>query len=194
MRAVKNLSDVQIVLNGHDNFINNFKASSVDRSGLKFTGNGDGTQPQDYVTLKQLNNAIANVPNANASTGTQHYTAVWTEDGVVTTGQQFPAFVAGYQRTGLPIGVKVIAVGQPSGGNLTVNIYCGISVSGGINILANDLIFPPGQTVVASSSNFVNPVPYIGTDFIVYPVITNGAGASVVTIELILQRSTNAGS
>lgn len=199
MRAIKTLSDVQIVLNAHDNFINSFNSQSINRNGLKLTGNGNATQPQDYTTLSQVNTAIAAATQApSTSGGQQHYTMVWTEDGIVTTGQQLCAFIAGYQRTGLPVAVKILAIGSPSGGNLTVNIFAGITITGangtGGNILASDIVFPPGASTPVSSSNFVNPIPYIGTDYIVYPVITNGAGASAVTIEVILKRSANAGA
>jgi hypothetical protein len=192
MRAIKTLSDVQIVLNQHDNFITKFNSTSVNRNGLKFTGNGNGTDPQDYITLSQQTTAINNIVNATTSPTVQHYTMVFTEDGVVSTGMQIPAFLAAYERTGLPIAVKVFAIGSPSGGNLTVNIYAGLTLTTGQNILTTDLIFPPGTQSVVTSSNFINPLPYIGTNYMVFPVITNGAGASAVTIEVILKRSLNA--
>lgn len=194
MRAINNLSDVQIVLNQHDNFISNVQSKDLDRKGLKLVNTGNAINPQDYVPLSQVQSLIASSTVAAAVKSQQHYTMVWTEDGVVTTGQQLCAFIAGYQRTGLPIAVKVLAIGSPSGGVLTVNILAGISLSTLAPILAADLIFPPGNSTPVSSSNFVNPVPYIGTNYIVYPVITNGAGASSVTIEVILQRSANAGA
>ena len=194
MRAIKTLSDVQIVLNQHDNFINSFTAKDVDRKGLKLVNNGDAINGQDYTTLSQVTTAIASAQQGPSGNSKQHYTMVWTEDGTVVTGQQLPAFIAGFQRTGLPIGAKVLAINAPSPGNLTVNFKVGINLSQMKSILATDLAFTPGQQMVSSSSNFINPVPYIGTNYIVFPVITNAQGAGGVTFELILERSANAGS
>lgn len=193
MRAIKTLSDVQLVLNQHDNFINNFGSKDVDRKGLKIVNNGDGKNPQDYVTLVQMQTAINMATAPATSKSKQHYTMVWTEDGTVITGQQIPGFIAGYERSGLPIGAKVLAINGPSTGNLTVNFMAGVNLTSMVKLLVADIIFPPGQQSAVSSSNFVNPIPYIGTDFIVFPVITNGAGAGVVTLELLLERSKNAG-
>jgi hypothetical protein len=107
---------------------------------------------------------------------------------------QIPAYIPSPERTGLPIAVKVLAIGSPSGGNLTVNIYAGTTLTNGGPILASDLIFPAGSSAVVTSSNFVNPIPYFSTNLIIYPMITNGAGASAVTIEIFVKRSANNGS
>lgn len=188
MRAINNLSDAQLVLNSHENFINNFNAKSIDRRGLKLVNNGDATDPQDYVTLKQLPSLIS-TPQPQQD---QHYTAVFTQDGIINTGDIIPAFIAGYERTGTPVAVKIFARQAPSGGNATINIYVGADGVSGQNILANDLILPNGSLAVASSSDFIPALPYVGMNFVVYPVITNGASAAIVTIELILKRTKNA--
>jgi hypothetical protein len=187
MRAIHNLSDVQLVLNAHDTFINKFNSQSINRQGLKLTNNGKATDPGDYVILSQLPTPTTPVnPAVN-----QYYTAVFTQSGIINTGDVIPAFIAGFERTGLPVAVKVVALTPPTS-TCTINIAVGAGVGLMQNILAADLSIPIGSNVVISSSNFINPVPYVGTNFIMYPVITSGGGAGVVTIEIVLQRSQNA--
>ena len=187
MRAINNLKDVQIVLNQHDNFINNFGSQSIDRHGLKFTNNGVGKDPLDLATVSQL----PVIPAAVNTIAQQYYTIVWTQAGAINTGDIIPAFIAGYERTGIPIAVKAVAISAPSS-NCTLNIYVGSDTVSGLNILSTDLVIPAGSKVVASSSNFILTLPYVGTNYIVYPVITSGGGAAVVTIEVILKRTNNA--
>lgn len=187
MRAVTNLKDVQLVLNAHDTFINTFKSQSINRQGLKLTNNGNATDPQDYVTLSQIP-APVTPPNVAVNS---YYTAVFTQSGIINTGDVIPAFIAGFERTGLPISVKMLAITPPTT-TCTINIAVGADAAHTQNILAQDLTFPIGGVLVVSSSNFINPLPYVGTNFVMYPVITNGGGAGVVTIEIILQRSQNA--
>lgn len=195
MRAINNLSDVQIVLNQLNNFVDKFNSKSIDRSGLKFTNNGAATDPGDYVILSQLPSL-----NETSSTSEQHYTAVFSDSGVVGTGDIIPVFVAGFERTGYPVAVNIAVSplgAAPSTGNLTINIFVGRNVSGtiqGQNILKTDLSLSQGTFGPISASNFISNVPYLGQGFVMYPVITNGAGAAVVTIGVILKRSKNAGA
>lgn len=188
MRAIKTLSDVQIVLNQHDTLLNNLTSKDIDRKGLKITGAGNGTNQQDYVTLSQIQSLISQSQQSPTNPSIQHFGIVFTEDGVVTTGMQIPAYIPSPERTGLPIACKVLAIGPPSGGNLTVNFYVGTDLTTGKNLLAADIIVPPGTASIVTSSNFINPVPYFGTNTIIFPVITNGAGASVVTMEIFVKR------
>lgn len=187
MRAINNLKDVQIVLNQHDNFISGFNSQSIDRRGLKFTNNGLGKDPLDLATISQL----PVIPPSVNTVVQQYYTIVWTQAGSINTGDTIPAFIAGYERTGIPIAVKAVAISAPSS-DCTLNIYVGSDTVSGLNILTTDLVIPAGSQVVSSSSNFILTLPYVGTNFIVYPVIINGGGAAVVTIEVILKRTNNA--
>jgi hypothetical protein len=188
MRAINNLSDVQIVLNQHDTALSNIASKDIDRKGLKITGAGNGTNQQDYVTLSQMQAAITTAQQSPTNPSIQHFGIVFTEDGIVTTGMQIPAYIPSPERTGLPIACKVLAIGPPSGGNLTVNFYVGTDLTTGKSLLASDIIVPPGTAMIVTSSNFINPIPYFGTNTIIYPVITNGAGASVVTMEIFVKR------
>jgi len=195
MRAINDLKDVQLVLNGLNNFVDKFNSKSIDRKGLKFTNNGPATDPGDYVILSQLP-SLVNTSNDNE----QHYTAVFSDSGVVGTGDVVPAFIAGFERVGFPVAVNMVVhpLGSaPSTGDLTINIFVGRNISGiitGQNILKTDLTLPQGTFGPVSASNFIQNVPYVGDKFVVYPVITNGAGAAVVTIGVVLRRSKNAGA
>jgi hypothetical protein len=99
VRRIESLSDVQIVLRGLLDFQSKIETSGLDLSGLRARNAGDALLPQDYVTLKQLQDAgvVGTVgtngklgpPGPQGSTGSAGATgatgpAVFTTQNVVT--------------------------------------------------------------------------------------------------------------
>lgn len=181
MREVKTLDDARIVIKELAQWKDRISSKNQDFKGLKIQNAGDATEPQDYVTLKQLVNTINNNLNNN-----QHYSIPFSCPGNVTANQISPPFIVGQDRVGVPtaISVAVPTITQaPNIGDLIINIQLN-----GSNMLSSDLHLPNGSAGPVFSSQFVSQVPKLSVGAILVPVIIQGGGASYVTIQLYVTR------
>ena len=96
--------------------------------------------------------------------------------------QSSPGFVVGLGRLGTPLEVKVYAVNAPSGGPLQLNITID-----GVTLLAAPISIASGLNGPVTSTNFVGSPPPLNYNSLVLPVVVSGNGATLVTLELVVQ-------
>lgn len=181
MREIKTLDDATIVIKELAQWKDRLSSKNQDFKGLKIQNAGEGTEPNDYVTLSQLQQAVT--PSAAPN---QNFSIPFSAPGPVTTGQISPPFIVGTDRVGNPtsISVAVTSVSQaPATGPLIVNLNLN-----GIPMLATNLSLPVGNEGPVSSSMFITPLPKLSAGSKIVPVIISGGGASYVTIQLYVVR------
>jgi hypothetical protein len=192
MRAnsIKNLDDVRIAIQKLQNWQQTFQNSPLDYHGLRITNAGNSVDGQDYVTRNELLGQ-----QGTGATAKQHYTAIFDLQGVAMTGDLTPSFVVQTGREGIPISAWVTATIPPPSGDFIADIYYqGTQVSSGTKILSSSLDLPEGSTAVIVDNQFVLPAPTLGTLTKIWVQVVNGGGASLVSVGLVIQRLTNAGS
>jgi hypothetical protein len=188
MKQFKTLDDAQKVINELYNTIEALKTKDQDRRGLKLSNNGDGTDPGDYVTLRQITKK-----QQEPDTEFRYRTFVWSKDGVVTSGEDSPAYIVGSGIDGcIPHQVWVCCEPghEPSGGDLVINVAWTRYDSGGSptisNLLDSDLHLPVGTNRRVFSSAFDN-TPQLGQGAKVNKVITTGSATGFVSIGLVVK-------
>lgn len=187
MREIKTLDDATIVIKELAQWKDRLSSKNQNLKGLKIQGAGPGTEPDDYVTLSQLQQAVT--PSAAQN---QNFSIPFSANGTVTAGQLAAPFIVGTDRVGNPtsISVAVSSISQaPTTGPLIVNLAIN-----GVNMLATDLSLPIGNEGPVSSSQFVTPMPKLSAGSKIVPVIIQAGGASYVTIQLYVVRILNNGS
>ncbi len=110
MRAINNLADVQIVLRELIDKKERDLAKAKDQRGHQIKNGGDATDPQDFVTLRQLESAF---PPGNKVAGTTIITKTGTGGG--GTGPVGPAGPPGPQGPAGTSGVTNAVSEVPSG-------------------------------------------------------------------------------
>lgn len=178
MRTINSLADVQIVLRDLLNWKSAQQTKNQDLHGLRITNAGDGVDPGDYATLRQVQSSSQSSQNVD-----QFYTIVWATNSLIT-GQLVPAWETGKGRDGLPHEVWLKCRTAPSGGDLEVQFTID-----GTNLLSSPITIPNGGTTKVFSSSFVSPVPKVGEHSEILPVIVNNAGAGVISFGLVVKRS-----
>ncbi len=131
MRAIKDLNDVQIVLRELIDKKERDLAKAKDQRGHQIKNGGDATDPQDFVTLRQLESAF---PPGNKVAGTTIITRTGTGGG--GTGPVGPAGPAGPQGPAGPSGVANAVQEVPAGTMNSTNKVFTLSFTP----LANSLI------------------------------------------------------
>lgn len=181
MRQIKNMSDVQIVLKELTQWKDRQTSKNQDLNGLKIQNASPGTEPNDYVTLSQLQQATTPTSQNN-----QNFSIPFSSVGVVSAGQLSAPFIVGTDRVGNPtaVSVAVPTIAQaPAGVPLIVNLALN-----GVNMLVTNLVLPVGQEGPVSSSQFISPLPKLAAGMKLVPVIIQGGGALYVTIQLFVVR------
>ena len=181
MREPKDLPQSIIMLKELGQWKDRIASKNQDFKGLKIQNAGDATEPQDYVTLKQVQQLVT--PSINPA---QNFSIPFSSVGPVTAGQVSAPFIVGTDRVGNPtaISVAVPSVSQaPTGVPLIVNLALN-----GINMLATNLTLPIGQEGPVSSAQFISPMPVLLAGSKIVPVIIQAGGASYVTIQLYIVR------
>ncbi len=150
MRAINNLVDVQIVLRELLDKKDRDLSKSKDQRGLQIKNAGDATDPQDLVTLRQLDDIITRkitnttIVNKAAATG----------GGVGPTGPPGPQGPPG------PSGVANAVQETPSGvlnsSNVTFTLTY-IPISGSLILQLNGVtqLFPEDATLVGSTITYL---------------------------------------
>lgn len=188
--AIKTLDDAKIAIQKLQNWQQQFQAVPLDYHGLRITNAGNSVDQQDYVTRNELLGL-----SGTGSAAKQHYTAVFDLQGVAMTGDLTPSFVVQTGREGIPISAWVTATTAPPSGDFIADIYYqGTQATSGTKILSASLDLPEGSTSVVVNNQFILPAPTLGTLTKIWVQVVNGGGASLVSVGLVIQRMTNAGS
>ena len=186
--SIKSLADAQKVLQQLQNWQNQFNTTPLNYNGLRITNAGDAINPQDYVTLNQLQKQLTAPTSPN-----QHYAIVWDIQGVANNGDNSPPYAVLPGREGVPTYAWVASTVPPPSGDFTVNIlYEGTQMTAGANILTTPLDLPQGSTSVIQSSQFILPTPTLGTWTKLWINVVNAGGASLVAVGLVVKRITSA--
>ena len=182
MRQIKTLDDAKIIIKELAQWKDRIESKNQDLRGLKIQNAGDATEPQDYVTLRQLPKLVQ-----TTVTPDQHYSIPFSAPGLVVTGQISPPFIVGIDRVGVP---TEISVAVPSVTQAPVNVPLIINLQlNGVNLLTTNLTLPVGQAGPVSAINFITPLPKLMKGMILVPVIVQGGNASFVTIQLYITRT-----
>lgn len=144
MRAVKSFSDVQIALRDLQDWQVAFPKQDLDMHGYRVINTGDAQQATDVAIQQQLPTVV----NVTQTQKSLYYTIVYSNSGLVSTGDLIPDFDIGWGREGSPLEVWLDAQGKPDGTedahSLIVNINLITYKSDGSSatlqsILKNDL-------------------------------------------------------
>jgi hypothetical protein len=180
LRAIKNLNDVQIVLRDLLNQQQATNTKALDRKGLQIKNMGPGVEPNDAVTVSQLQSVVTPVVNPN-----QNFTIVFDNSGSPNNGDVFAPYVFGKSRVGYPTEVWIQAVAAPTSGVFEVEL-----LFNGSNILNTNIQLAIGNSGPVFSSNFVNPLPNFGYQGILKGSVVNAGSASNVSVGICVQRNT----
>ena len=187
MRVIKDIDDANTVAKQLLDHKSRLETKDWDRHGLQIKNNADATDPQDYVTLRQL----PKIPPA-IDVPDQHYAIVFSFDGQVVDAQTSPPYQVAQERIGIPLRVKASADNAPNVADAFVQVQINSDVTGDptkyVNMLQNSLKIPLGSNKMAVSSNFIIPLPKLGTNFKIRPQIVTAGGMGVVTITLVVKR------
>lgn len=181
MREPKTFAQAQVMLKELGQWKDRISSKNQDLNGLKIQNAGDATEPQDYVTLSQLQTIITPVSNPN-----QNYSIPFSSVGAVSVGQVSAPFIVGTDRVGNPTS---ISVGVPSTTQAPVGVPLIVNLAlNGVNMLATNLELAVGAEGPVFSSQFIKPLPVLLTGAKLVPVIIQAGGASFVTIQLYIVR------
>lgn len=179
MREIKTLSDATIVIKELAQWKDRLSSKNQNFNGLKIQNAGPGTEPNDYVTLSQLQQAVT--PSAASA---QNFSIPFSSSGPVTAGQIAAPYIVGSGRVGNPtaISVAVPSTDQaPSSAPLIINL-----AMNGVNMLSINLELAIGDEGPVSSSQFISPLPKLAIGNKLVPVIIQAGGAAYVTIQLFV--------
>lgn len=177
MRTVKDLKDVQIVLNELLDWKTKLSTQNQDFHKLKITNAAPATDQNDYVILSQL--PTVTPPQSQRD---HHYTIVLSKDGTPSDGDVTPPFRVAKERAGIPTQVWISAIVAP-----TDDAFFMVQRNG-VDILPVNLKLPKTVTDVLSSQ-LVSPVPnFAASDKITAKVIT-ASGVSQVSIGIVVKRT-----
>ena len=118
MRTINNLQDVQIVLKELLDKKDRDLSKAKDQRGHQIKNGGDATDPQDFVTLRQLESAF---PPGSKVSGTKIITRIDTGGGGGGTGPTGPPGPTGPQGPPGPAGIANAVQETPSGTLNSVN-------------------------------------------------------------------------
>lgn len=166
------------------------RTEPLQMQGNRVAGVADPGAPTDAVNLRTLKKHLDDITmqHVQRKQGTGNvYRAVFSNAGVLVSGQQIPPYIGFHG--GTPVAVKVACLGT---GTATAHFNVArIRVTNGTsttsaNILASDLLLPPSNFGPVTAANFNSNASFIVNDLIVAVVSTAG-GVSVATVELEIQ-------
>lgn len=182
-RRIQTIEDAERAINELLIFKEQLFSNGLNLKGKRVVNAGQSVDQSDYVTKSEL--VIPKIPTFTHKD--QFYTAVFTNDGTVTTGQEIDSYVVGRGREGTPVQVWLRANGPPNGADLVVNINYNFDTVDHM-LLSEDLILPDGEKGPVMSFNVVTPMPQFGSLYYFKPVIVSGGTASLVSIGVVIQR------
>lgn len=177
MRQVKNIADVQIVLNQLLDWQTQMQTQNQNLHQLRITNASPGVNPLDYATVSQLPG-----PAAATKQNNQHFTIPFSKDGVPVDGDKSVPFLIHPDRVGIPTQVWVAVNGAPTS-QATFNV-----LRNGVKILGVDLILAVGK-FSSTSSQFVVPNMQFAAGDIICAVVSVAGNCSQVTVGVVIKRT-----
>lgn len=177
MRVVKNMQDVQKVLNELLDWKQQMQSANINLSGRRVINAGASQSASDYVIKSELQTALA----GSVQTPTSFYTATFNPPDGAATGSLSPPFNIGTGRSGKPTQCWITANGAPVGTNVTCNFQYQ-----GANLLTNDLVLVVGSTYIASAS-LILPTPVMAQAQNINMIMTSANTATGVTGGIVIQ-------
>lgn len=163
----------------------NDQSTQLDAAGQRIVNVATPTSPNDAVNLRYLKynvNTSSINGNQGSGGGLDAYTIVFSAD-FAYSGDDFPAFVVGNDRSGFAEEAWVYAVGFPtSTGGLSINIS-----RNGTNMLAAPLALASGSTGPTFTSTFTTSALAHGD--VVKLVTSTMGGVTDVSIGLVVRRT-----
>lgn len=202
MRAIRSLSDVQIILNQLLNWQTNRESKDWDFNGLRIKNASASKDPNDYVIRSELQpNALAAPPVSsapqtqaqvnnpppptNGGDTEQDFTIVFSVDAP-EDGFETPPYIAGRNRDGVFIDVWVACTGAPSGSAASINF----KVNGNL-LLTADVQIPSGEFGPKHSSLLIDPLPVLGLDTRVTMKVNTASGVTLLSGGVVVRRNKN---
>lgn len=189
MRAVKNLPQVQIVLNQLLNYQNNDSTKARNQKGNQIKNLGTGTDPSDAVTMAQIANLAPSISVPSTAQVDHFYSIPWSIDSSPIPGAVIPPFcIVNDDRVGQPTALW-LAAGQVGGGNLSINIQInGNNGQTPTTIFLTDLTLGAALNGPVYASNFISPLPYFGIGTYIQPIVTASSGQLSVSFALTIKK------
>lgn len=178
MRAIKNLSDVQIVLKQLLDWQSSFPNGQIDFKKNQIVNAGLAVNPNDYVVFSQL----PVVPSVQPPP-VQHYSMVWNFSQA-SNGMKFSPFIGSSERAGKCVWVKCACSVPPSGGAFEFNI-----LRNGVAVLNGNVSLGSGNAGPVTSSVWVTNLAKVGNNDVWVPNVINAHGASFGTIQVYVERT-----
>lgn len=202
MRAIKSLSDVQIVLNQLLNWQSNKDSKDWDFNGLRIKNASASKDPNDYVIRSELHPTALAAPAISAAPQTQtqasnpppsgsideveqDYTIVFSTD-VGADGYETPPYNGGKNRDGVFIDVWIAATGTPLVNPASINFNIN-----GKPLLTADIQLPAGSHGPIHSSLLVSPLPVMGLDTLVTMKINIASSVTLISGGVVVRRNNN---
>lgn len=200
MRAIKTLSDIQIVLNQLLNWQTNKDSKDWDFHGLRIKNASASVDPNDYVIRSELQpNALAAPPQSSApstpaqvnnppipspiSAAEQDYTIVISEP-VPTDGFESAPFIGGKNRDGVFIDAWVACTGAPLVNPAKINWNIN-----GTPLLSQDILIPAASLGPVHTSYFASPLPVMGYDTRITLKVNQANGITLISGGLVVRRN-----
>lgn len=163
----------------------NVVSTQLDAGGSRVINVATPTGPNDAVNLRYLKYfpqmGTQNAAPSSGGSGLDAYTVVFSAD-FAYTGDQFPAFIVGEDRTGFAEEVWVYADGPPLGtAGLTVNVS-----RNGTNMLATDIALASGSNGPVFLATFTTSILAHGD--VVKLVTDNMSGVTGVSVGMVVKR------
>lgn len=187
MRNVTNFDDCNVLFREVFGELDKLRSQDIDMQKRRVVNASPSQKTYDYVVRKELLDIIGKGGGTESVTQTTTsgglYGIVFTTAGTAKTG----VYVSGpyiFKRRSVSVVSCVSAITPPSSGDATFNL-----AHNGVAILNNDITLPTtaASLEVVSSIDFVSGSITFEVDDTLVLNVTNGGGASKVTVELIVR-------
>lgn len=142
----------------------------------------------DAVNKLYVKRAIEDeLPRVGSETiaGLDHYTIVFSKDGIIINGDAAAPFVVGTERAGHIVEVWLIADGQGTDTTaINISLTTGTTTT---TVLSSSLVLPTASQLPVYSTSFTTNT-VLARDMVVRPVIVNAGEAGLVSIGVVVRR------
>lgn len=144
----------------------------------------DAAFPPDVLRTVYNKSKLYRVVLSSAATPADNYAIAFSSSlGQLQSDPGGDSFVIGLNRGGIPVEVKLYAVGPPVTTPLQVNLNIN-----GVPLLSSPISLNPGQSGPVTSTAFIG-FPALAYNGVVTPVVVQGSLSSAVVLELIVQKT-----
>lgn len=189
VRAVKDIAQVQIVLNELLDYKKSDSTRARNQNGNQIKNTGAGIDPSDVVIMSQISSLAPSSSVPSVAAVDHFYTIPWSFDGNPIPGMIIPPFcIVNDDRVGQPTALW-LAAATPGAGNLSINIRInGNNGKTPVTIFLADLTLPAGQNGPVQQSNFITPLPFFGIGTYIQPIITFASTQSAISFGITVKK------